>query len=66
MLSRLTIAVWVKPLGATLTAVNSHIMSTWQPPLTLIEVTTPWTSDVKAARSSMAKAAKRWAAERGL
>jgi hypothetical protein len=40
-------------------------MNAWLPPLNLIGVSTTWTSDLRTARSVMAEAAKRWAAERG-
>ena len=66
MCSRLRIAVWIKPPRAVLAAIEGRVMNQWLPPLNLTGVRTPWTSDVKAARAVMARAAKHWARERGL
>jgi hypothetical protein len=66
MAARLSIAVWIKPAQAVLKTIESRVMSAWLPPLNLTGVSTPWTSDVKAARTAMAEAGKRWAASRAL
>ena len=66
MVGRISIAVWIKPAGAELKTIENRVMNAWLPPLNLTGARTRWTSDVKAARTAMAAAAKRCATSRGL
>jgi hypothetical protein len=65
MRDRLLIAIWPSPAGTHLATVEDEVMQKWLPPLNLIGVHTPWTSQVKAARAAMAAQAREWARERG-
>lgn len=63
--SRLTLAVWPKPVGVELLDVERALLSAWQPPLNLKDVVTPWSDQLSAARRIMAAEARAWAHERG-
>jgi uncharacterized protein (TIGR02246 family) len=58
MRSNLRIAVWACPDDAPLEEVRAAVLETWLPPLCLLDVTTPWTGQVKAARVTLAEQAK--------
>ena len=66
MWSKLRIAVWPSPPSTALRTVETAVMHRWLPPLNLTGVSTPWTSQVKAARAMMAGQAREWARRRGL
>lgn len=65
MRDQLLIAIWPSPARTHLATVEDAVMQKWLPPLNLIGVHTPWTSQVKAARAAMAVQAREWARERG-
>jgi hypothetical protein len=65
MCANLQLAVWVRPAGAPLAAVESALMHVWLPPLNLTGVSTPWTAQVRAARAVLAQQAKQWACDHG-
>lgn len=60
MRSQLRIAVWLKPGGARLADLENDVIRALRPPLNLTGVRTPWTDEVKAARATLAAAAKEW------
>ena len=65
MRSNLRIAVWPAPPGTVLRIVEAAAIARWLPPLNLTGVTTPWTTQVKAARAVMAEQAQAWVRRRG-
>jgi uncharacterized protein YbjT (DUF2867 family) len=65
MRANLELAVWVRPAGTRLAAVELEVMRAWLPPLNLTGVTTPWTRQVRTARALLAEQAKKWARDRG-
>ncbi len=54
----LRIAVWVCPAEAPLKEVRAAVLRALLPPLCLLDMTTPWTGQVKAARAKLAAQAK--------
>ena len=58
MREQLLIAIWPSPARTHLATVEGAVMQKWLPPLNLIGVHTPWTSQVKAARAAMAARAR--------
>lgn len=63
MRKKLELAVWPKPATCelSLAEIEVEVLARLLPPLNLKDVRTPWAAQVKAARSAMADAAKRWA-----
>lgn len=57
----LRLAVWPKPSGVVLVDVERALLVTWQPPLNLKDVHTPWSDHLSAARKVMAAEARGWA-----
>lgn len=64
MRDRLSLAVWAKPDDVRLVDVERALLTTWQPPLNLKDVRTPWSDQLSAARRVMADDARAWARER--
>lgn len=62
MHEHLRLAIWVTEQRASLGDIEGAILSEWRPPLNLKEVTTPWRTQVKAARVAMAVEAEDYAA----
>jgi hypothetical protein len=62
MRERLELAAWPKPTACALALgqIEGALVLELQPPLNLQGVVTPWTAQVKAARSVMAEEAKAW------
>jgi ketosteroid isomerase-like protein len=58
MRANLRITTWVCPSDAPLEEIRAAILQTLLPPLCLLEITTPWTEQVKAARAELAAQAK--------
>jgi ketosteroid isomerase-like protein len=58
MRSNLRIAVWVCPADTALEDVRGAVQQALLPPLCLLDITTPWTGQVKAARAALAEQAK--------
>ncbi|HVV48793.1 MAG TPA: nuclear transport factor 2 family protein [Polyangia bacterium] len=58
MRANLRIAVWVWRSHAPLAEIRATLWEEWLPPLCLIDITTPWTKQVKAARAALAEQAK--------
>jgi ketosteroid isomerase-like protein len=58
MRANLRIAVWVCPAGAPLEDIRGAVQQALLPPLCLLDITTPWTGQVKAARAGLAEQAK--------
>ena len=58
MRANLRIAVWICPEGAPLEEIRTAVWEAWLPPLSLMDITTPWTAQVKAARAKLAAQAK--------
>jgi hypothetical protein len=58
MEQRLTLAVWVPDGPVELGAMEAELLGSWQPPLNLAGVTTPWTKTVQDARRAMAAQAR--------
>jgi hypothetical protein len=65
MQRKLRIAVWSAPTGTVLQPIETAVMRHWLPPLNLVGVRTPWTLQVKTARTAMAIQAQAWASARG-
>jgi len=65
MRRQLKLAVWLKPPGADLLAIERGVLALCQPPLNLKDVSTPWSAPLSAARRRMAEEARAWARERG-
>ncbi len=61
MSRHLLLAAWGAPKGAILMPIEKAVMRAWLPPLNLKDVVTPWTAQVKAARTVMADQAREWA-----
>jgi hypothetical protein len=59
MHDHLSLAVWEKPTGAVLDAVETAVLAAWQPPLNLSKVARPW-PQLRAARARMAAEARGW------
>jgi hypothetical protein len=66
MRERLQLAVWGKSADCpfSLAEIEVALLLELQPPLNLQSVVTPWTAQVKAARSVMAEEARGWSAGR--
>jgi hypothetical protein len=62
MKRNLRLAVWPKPsnLGLELLDVERAVLTKLQPPLNLKDVETPWTAQIKKARSVLAAQARAW------
>jgi hypothetical protein len=65
MRRRLKLAMWPKPPGAELLAVERALLAHWRPPLNLRDVSTDWSAQLSAARARMAAEARAWARRRG-
>jgi hypothetical protein len=65
MTDNLSLAVWVKPDGATLDDVETAVLAELQPPLNLVKVAAPAPA-LSAARKVMADDVRAWGKERGL
>ena len=61
MQGHLVLATWAPVSSVVLRTVEVPVIQTWQPPLNLTDVVTPWTNMVKAARRTMADEARAWA-----
>jgi hypothetical protein len=61
MQAHLVLATWAPVSPVVLRTVEVPVIQTWQPPLNLTDVVTPWTNMVKAARRTMADQARAWA-----
>lgn len=61
MRENLELGVWPKPERCDLGQIEVLLLARFQPPLNLQNLTTPWTSDLKAARAVMANEARAWA-----
>ena len=59
MHEHLALAIWVKPDGVDLDAVETSVLRAWQPPLNLAKVAVP-SARLKAARRVMAGEARAW------
>ena len=57
MMNNLEIATWASEPGDPLGRIVRSLLEQWEPPLNLIGVRTLWTSEVKRARSEMAREA---------
>jgi ketosteroid isomerase-like protein len=58
MRANLRIAVWICPGDAPLEEIRTAVWEAWLPPLCLMDITTPWTAQVKAARGKLAAQAQ--------
>lgn len=66
MRAHLKLAVWASPPGVNLATIEGAVMRACLPPLNLVGVTTPWTSEIRQARAALAEGAKEWARDHGL
>jgi len=62
MKGNLRLAVWPKPaiLEVPLVTIERAVLARLQPPLSLKDVMTPWTSSIKQARKVLAEQARVW------
>lgn len=60
MRATLLLAVWPTDRARPLGAVEHEVLTAWMPPLNLAGISSPWSSQVTAARSRLAEHARNW------